>query len=60
MFLKQKNIIKLQAALRGYLVRRDAVGTLQCFQAIVKMQALVRARCGKKNFNLILLVSMFN
>lgn len=39
-----KNVIKLQAAVRGHLVRRHAVGTLRCVQAIVKMQALVRAR----------------
>ncbi|CAI9777876.1 unnamed protein product [Fraxinus pennsylvanica] len=45
--LKHKNIIKLQAAVRGHLVRRHAVGTLQCVQAIVKMQALVRARCAR-------------
>ncbi|KAI3460374.1 hypothetical protein Pfo_017037 [Paulownia fortunei] len=44
MLLKQKNAIKLQAAVRGHLVRRHAVGTLRCVQAIVKMQALVRAR----------------
>ncbi|CAA0841197.1 Protein IQ-DOMAIN 32 [Striga hermonthica] len=42
--LKQKNIIKLQAAVRGHIVRRHAVGTLRCVQAIIKMQALVRAR----------------
>ncbi|KAL5557917.1 hypothetical protein UlMin_034128 [Ulmus minor] len=42
--LKLKNVIKLQAAVRGHLVRRHAVGTLRCVQAIVKMQALVRAR----------------
>ncbi|PON93855.1 IQ motif, EF-hand binding site [Trema orientale] len=42
--LKRKNVIKLQAAVRGHLVRRHAVGTLRCVQAIVKMQALVRAR----------------
>ncbi|XP_059638221.1 protein IQ-DOMAIN 32 [Cornus florida] len=42
--LKLKNLIKLQAAVRGHLVRRHAVGTLRCAQAIVKMQALVRAR----------------
>ncbi|XP_009803493.1 protein IQ-DOMAIN 32 [Nicotiana tabacum] len=42
--LKHKNITKLQAAVRGHLVRRHAVGTLRCVQAIVKMQALVRAR----------------
>ncbi|CAL5418415.1 unnamed protein product [Camellia sinensis] len=42
--LKLRNIVKLQAAVRGHLVRRHAVGTLQCVQAIVKMQAVVRAR----------------
>ncbi|KAJ6684790.1 IQ-DOMAIN 5-RELATED [Salix purpurea] len=42
--LKLKNVVKLQAAVRGYLVRQHAIGTLRCVQAIVKMQALVRAR----------------
>ncbi|KAK9023141.1 hypothetical protein V6N11_003369 [Hibiscus sabdariffa] len=41
---KLKNLVKLQAAVRGHLVRRHAAGTLQCVQAIVKMQVLVRAR----------------
>ncbi|XP_077246485.1 protein IQ-DOMAIN 32-like [Tasmannia lanceolata] len=40
---KLKNVVKLQAAVRGHLVRRQAVGTLRCVQAIIKMQALVRA-----------------
>ncbi|KAL1534795.1 protein IQ-DOMAIN 32-like [Salvia divinorum] len=44
MLLKQKNVIKLQAAIRGHLVRRHAVGTLRCVLAIIKMQALIRAR----------------
>ncbi|XP_010536363.1 PREDICTED: protein IQ-DOMAIN 32 [Tarenaya hassleriana] len=43
-FLKHKKAIILQAAMRGHLVRRQAIGTLRCVQAIVKMQALVRAR----------------
>ncbi|KAF9618901.1 hypothetical protein IFM89_002896 [Coptis chinensis] len=42
--LKLKNIVKLQAAFRGHLERRQAVGALRCVQAIVKMQVLVRAR----------------
>lgn len=42
--LKLKNVVKLQAAVRGHLVRRHAVGSLRCIQAIIKMQALVRAR----------------
>ncbi|XP_076931718.1 protein IQ-DOMAIN 32-like [Bidens hawaiensis] len=47
--IKHKNVIKLQAAVRGHLVRNHAVGTLRCVQAIVKMQALVRARKGVQN-----------
>lgn len=42
--LKHKNIIKLQAAVRGHMVRCHAVGSLRCVQAIVKMQVLVRER----------------
>ena len=30
--------------MRGHLVRQHAIGTLRCVQAIVKMQALIRAR----------------
>ncbi|RAL40442.1 hypothetical protein DM860_006512 [Cuscuta australis] len=50
--MKHKNAVKLQAALRGHVVRRQAVGTLRCVQAIVKMQALVRARRDHKSSNL--------
>lgn len=46
--LKLKNVIKLQAAVRGHLVRNHAKATLRCVQAIVKMQALVRARRAKQ------------
>ncbi|KAK9129576.1 hypothetical protein Sjap_010063 [Stephania japonica] len=42
--LKIKSVVKLQAVVRGHLVRRQAIGTLRCVQAIVKIQALVRAR----------------
>ncbi|KAL4575506.1 hypothetical protein LXL04_022352 [Taraxacum kok-saghyz] len=42
--VRHKNVVKLQAAVRGHLVRNHAVGTLRCVQAIVKMQGLVRAR----------------
>ncbi|CAN6463656.1 unnamed protein product [Victoria cruziana] len=41
---KLKNVIKLQSAVRGHLVRRQAAGSLRCVQAIVRMQALVRGR----------------
>ncbi|WOK95342.1 protein IQ-DOMAIN 32-like [Canna indica] len=40
---KLKSLVKLQACVRGHLVRRKAIGTLRCTQAIIKMQALVRA-----------------
>ncbi|KAG9443060.1 hypothetical protein H6P81_018914 [Aristolochia fimbriata] len=46
---KLKNVVKLQAAVRGHLVRKHAVGTLRCVQAIVKMQALVRARRARQS-----------
>lgn len=49
--MKHKKVIKLQAAVRGHLVRRHAVGTLRCVQAIVKMQALVRARHAHRQGN---------
>ncbi|KAK1321176.1 Protein IQ-DOMAIN 32 [Acorus calamus] len=41
---KIKSVVRLQAAVRRHLVQRQAVGTLRCVQAIVKMQTLVRAR----------------
>ncbi|XP_008466506.2 protein IQ-DOMAIN 32 isoform X1 [Cucumis melo] len=43
--LKLKNVVKLQATIRGHLVRKHAVESLRCIQAIIKLQALVRARC---------------
>ncbi|KAI4388470.1 hypothetical protein MLD38_000792 [Melastoma candidum] len=46
--LKLRKVIKVQALVRGHLVRRHAVGTLRCVQAIVKMQALVRTRYASR------------
>ncbi|KAK4417684.1 protein IQ-DOMAIN 31 [Sesamum alatum] len=43
-FRALKGIIRLQALIRGHLVRRQAVATLRCMQAIVKFQALARGR----------------
>uniref|UniRef100_A0A0E0PF94 Uncharacterized protein n=1 Tax=Oryza rufipogon TaxID=4529 RepID=A0A0E0PF94_ORYRU len=37
-----KDLVKLQAVIRGHLVRRQAAESLQCLLAIVKMQGLVR------------------
>ncbi|CAI9116889.1 OLC1v1018170C2 [Oldenlandia corymbosa var. corymbosa] len=50
-FVKHKNVIKLQAAVRGHIVRRHAVGSLRCVQAIVKMQHLVRERRARLLFD---------
>ncbi|KAL3833239.1 hypothetical protein ACJIZ3_007975 [Penstemon smallii] len=49
-FWALKGIIRLQALIRGHLVRRQAVATLRCMQAIVKLQALAR---GEKDAILV-------
>ncbi|KAL3813361.1 hypothetical protein ACJIZ3_014629 [Penstemon smallii] len=49
-FRALKGIIRLQALIRGHLVRRQAVATLCCMQAIVKFQAHIR---GKKDAKLV-------
>lgn len=41
-FRALKGIIRLQALIRGHLVRRQATVTLCCMYGIVKLQALVR------------------
>lgn len=43
-FRALKGIIRLQAFVRGHLVRRQAVATLCCMLGIVKLQALFRGR----------------
>ncbi|KAM1387903.1 hypothetical protein ACFX2I_016090 [Malus domestica] len=50
-FVELENVVKLQAAVRGHLVRRHAVGTLRCVQALVKMQALIRARHARQEID---------
>lgn len=39
-----KGIIRLQALVRGHLVRRQAVVTLRSLQGVVRLQALIRGR----------------
>lgn len=39
-----KGIIRLQALVRGHLVRRQAIATIRCMQGIVRLQATVRGR----------------
>ncbi|KAL0731785.1 hypothetical protein Bca4012_027879 [Brassica carinata] len=43
-FWALKGIIRLQALIRGHLVRRQAVATLCCVMGIVKLQALARGK----------------
>ncbi|CAN8239841.1 unnamed protein product [Cochlearia groenlandica] len=43
-FWALKGIIRLQALIRGHLVRRQAVATLCCVMGIVKLQAFARGR----------------
>lgn len=43
-FRALKGIIRLQALIRGHLVRRQAVATLHCMQSVVRLQALARGR----------------
>ena len=43
-FQALKGIIRLQALIRGHLVRRQAVATLCCVLGVVKLQAVARGR----------------
>ncbi|XP_076952839.1 protein IQ-DOMAIN 32-like [Bidens hawaiensis] len=47
--VRHKIAVKLQAAVRGHLVRCRAAGSLRCIQAILKMQARVRAHHANKS-----------
>ncbi|GJV55817.1 protein IQ-DOMAIN 31 [Tanacetum coccineum] len=50
-FWALKGIIRLQALVRGHLVRRQAVATLSCMRAIVEFQALVRGQTVRHSRN---------
>ncbi|KAK4780833.1 hypothetical protein SAY87_016939 [Trapa incisa] len=43
-FRTLKGIVRLQAFIRGHLVRRQAVATLFCLRSIIKLQILARDR----------------
>ncbi|WVZ87556.1 hypothetical protein U9M48_034175 [Paspalum notatum var. saurae] len=47
--LNQKDLVKLQAVIRGHLVRKQAAESLQCLLAIVKIQGLIRARQAQQS-----------
>ncbi|XP_062227020.1 protein IQ-DOMAIN 32-like [Phragmites australis] len=44
-----KDLVKLQAMVRGHLVRKQAAESLQCLLAIVKIQGLVRAHQAQQS-----------
>ncbi|KAL4581724.1 hypothetical protein LXL04_006251 [Taraxacum kok-saghyz] len=48
-FWALKGIIRLQAVIRGHLVRRQAVATLYSMRAIVELQAVVRGQIVKRS-----------
>ncbi|XP_056845034.1 protein IQ-DOMAIN 29 isoform X2 [Raphanus sativus] len=48
-FQKLRGIIKLQALIRGRLVRRQAVATYSCIWGVVKLQALVRGNKARSS-----------
>lgn len=56
--LRRKKVVKLQAAVRGHLVRNQAMGSLRCVQAIVKMQTMVRARHSAKDGSRVSAISV--
>ncbi|OEL30202.1 Protein IQ-DOMAIN 32 [Dichanthelium oligosanthes] len=45
----QKDLVKLQAVIRGRLVRKQASESLHCLLAIVKIQGLIRARQAQQS-----------
>ncbi|KAF5739186.1 hypothetical protein HS088_TW12G00387 [Tripterygium wilfordii] len=46
-----KALVKLQALVRGYLVRKQATATLRSMQALIRAQTSVRTQRARRSFN---------
>lgn len=46
-----KGLVKIQALVRGYLVRKRAAATLHSMQALIRAQAAVRSQRARRSMN---------
>lgn len=46
-----KGLVKLQALVRGYLVRKRTAATLHSMQALIRAQTAVRSQRARRSFN---------
>lgn len=46
-----KGLVKLQALVRGYLVRKRATATLHSMQALIRAQTAVRSQRARRSLN---------
>ena len=46
-----KGLVKIQALVRGYLVRKQAIATLHSMQALIRAQATIRSQKVRRIIN---------